>query len=196
MKIAKIESTAILAAFAIALCVAVTAQADEIADLGGATVDKNANGFSAYKDKIIQNGTINLTASPGGACRRRVRHGERQQPRAYGWRDARIQLHGEDDGADAGCRDKRGSPGNGEGEDLGCGKCAPEEQRERADLRRRVRGRECHARRRCAGVGEGRVGQRRRQHRHRHHEQRHDHLHQVVNRQDASRLITLRADKR
>ena len=67
MKTAKGKTIVILAAFAIASFAGTTAQADEIADLAGATVDKNANGFGAYKDKIIQNGTINLTASPGNA---------------------------------------------------------------------------------------------------------------------------------
>ena len=40
---------------------------DEIVDLGGDTVSKSASEFSAYKDKIIKNGTIKMSGHISGA---------------------------------------------------------------------------------------------------------------------------------
>ena len=63
MKIAKIESTAILAAFAIAIGMVAMPSRAAVVDLGGATVSKNASEFAAsFKGNEIQNGTVNLTA--------------------------------------------------------------------------------------------------------------------------------------
>ena len=53
------------ALFAFAFAGAEPAQADEIVDLGGGEpISASASDFSAYKDKIIQHGTINLSESP------------------------------------------------------------------------------------------------------------------------------------
>jgi len=46
-----------------------SAWADEVADLGGVTVTKTASEFSAYKDKIIENGTINMSGARSARTR-------------------------------------------------------------------------------------------------------------------------------
>ncbi|MBQ2624836.1 MAG: hypothetical protein IJG18_07035 [Kiritimatiellae bacterium] len=50
--------------FAVATSAALPALADEVVDLNGETISADKTAFSAYKDKIIQNGTINLSNSP------------------------------------------------------------------------------------------------------------------------------------
>ena len=50
--------------FAVATSATLPARADEIVDLGGETISADKTAFSTYKDKIIQNGTINLSNSP------------------------------------------------------------------------------------------------------------------------------------
>ena len=57
-----------LAAIAATLIVTSTnAGVTDVVDLGGGTITNSPSEFAAYKDKIIQNGTINLTGNPGDA---------------------------------------------------------------------------------------------------------------------------------
>ena len=50
--------------FAVATSAALPALADVVVDLNGETISADKTAFSTYKDKILQNGTINLSNSP------------------------------------------------------------------------------------------------------------------------------------
>ena len=49
------------------IATAANAEVTDVVDLGGETVSKSSAEFGSYKDKVIQNGTIELTGNPGGA---------------------------------------------------------------------------------------------------------------------------------
>ena len=63
-KVYKQIATTHLAAAFVALAAAQSAWADEVVDLNNETISANTTSFSAYKGKIIQNGTVNLSGLP------------------------------------------------------------------------------------------------------------------------------------